>query len=271
MSGEIRSECAEFYREAAQLLEVEGIPFLVGGAYALACYTGISRQTKDVDFFLRAGDVDRALVAFQNAGYDTEKTFPHWLAKVHAKDNLVDLIYAAGNGLCEVDDSWFTRAREDELLGRPVKIVAPEEMIWMKSFIQERERYDGADVAHLFLSCADLIDWQHLRNRFAEDWRVLYSQIVLFGYIFPSERGRIPLELIREFNARMQEEQLTSFPERICRGTLLSRAQYLPDVAERGYRDARLDPRSAMSREDVARWTAAMAEENVEAPSKSGE
>src|SRR5918911_233606 len=70
-------------------------PFLVGGAYALACYTGISRQTKDVDFFLRAGDVDSALVAFQNAGYDTEKTFPHWLAKVHAKDNLVDLIYAA--------------------------------------------------------------------------------------------------------------------------------------------------------------------------------
>jgi len=33
-----------------------------------------------------------------------------------------------------------TRARDDELLGVPVKLCAPEEMIWMKLYIMERER-----------------------------------------------------------------------------------------------------------------------------------
>jgi hypothetical protein len=266
------AECAEFYRRAMELLQASNIPFLLGGAYALGLYTGIERHTKDADFFLREKDLDRALAVFQREGYRAEKTFPHWLAKVYSGDSFIDLIYAAGNGLCGVDEVWFARARPDSLLGIPVKVTAPEEMIWMKAFIQERERYDGADVAHLILSCAESIDWQHLQNRFGEDWRLLYSQLVLFGYIFPSERERIPAEIIRELNARMEQEQRTPFVDRICRGTLLSRAQYLADVKERGYRDARLEPRTAMAKQDVVRWTAAIGrDEGKDTRSSGGE
>ena len=46
----------------------------------------------------------------------------------------------------------------------------------------------------------------------------------------------------------------------MCRGTLLSRAQYLVDVESWGYRDARLDPRVAMTEEDIAHWTRAIDE-----------
>jgi hypothetical protein len=42
-----------------------------------------------------------------------------------------------------------------------------------------------------------------------------------------------------------------------CRGTLLSREQYLPDVA-RGWRDARLPPMGTMSPEEIELWTAAI-------------
>ena len=41
-----------------------------------------------------------------------------------------------------------------ELLGVPVKHCAPEEMIWMKAYIMERERFDGADIAHILRCCA---------------------------------------------------------------------------------------------------------------------
>jgi hypothetical protein len=261
VSGE--PECADFYRRAIELLQAADVPFLLGGAYALGLYTGMERHTKDVDFFLRETDVDRALAAFQQEGYRAEKMFPHWLAKIYSDDSFIDLIFAAGNGLCGVDEAWFARGHADNLLGMAVKVAAPEEMIWMKAFIQERERYDGADVAHLMLSCADSIDWHHLLNRFDEDWRLLYSQLILFGYIFPSERHRIPAWVIEELNARMVQEQRTAFTEPICRGTLLSRAQYLADINERGYRDARLEPRTRMDRKDVARWTAAIAEDEV--------
>ena len=46
--------------------------------------------------------------------------------------------------------------------------------------------------------------------------------------------------------------------EKICRGTLLSRQQYLPDLNERGYLDARLPPHGPMRAEDVKHWTDAI-------------
>jgi Nucleotidyl transferase of unknown function (DUF2204) len=254
--------CAAFYKRAIELLRQSEIPFLLGGAYGVCVYTGLARHTKDVDLFIRAVDLDRALAIFEKDGCRTEKTFPHWLAKVYLGQNVIDLIYAAGNGLGLVDDSWFTRGRDDELLGLPVKVMGPEEIIWMKAFVQERERFDGADIAHMIQSCAESIDWAYLRTRFGADWRVLFSFLVLFGYIYPSERHRIPADLMQELTRLLAHERTASFRERICRGTFLSRAQFLPDVNERGYRDARLEARTTMTAKDIALWTAAIEKDN---------
>jgi len=254
--------CAAFYKRAIELLRQSEIPFLLGGAYGVCVYTGLARHTKDVDLFIRAVDLDRALGIFEKDGCRTEKTFPHWLAKVYLGQNVIDLIYAAGNGLGLVDDSWFTRGRDDELLGLPVKVMGPEEIIWMKAFVQERERFDGADIAHMIQSCAESIDWAYLRTRFGADWRVLFSFLVLFGYIYPSERHRIPADLMQELTRLLAHEQTALFRERICRGTFLSRAQFLPDVNERGYRDARLEARTTMTAKDIALWTAAIEKDN---------
>ena len=254
--------CAAFYKRAIELLRQSEIPFLLGGAYGVCVYTGLARHTKDVDLFIRAVDLDRAVAIFEKDGCRTEKTFPHWLAKVYLGQNVIDLIYAAGNGLGLVDDSWFTRGRDDELLGLPVKVMGPEEIIWMKAFVQERERFDGADIAHMIQSCAESIDWAYLRTRFGADWRVLFSFLVLFGYIYPSERHRIPADLMQELTRLLAHEQTALFRERICRGTFLSRAQFLPDVNERGYRDARLEARTTMTAKDIALWTAAIEKDN---------
>src|SRR5262249_49177341 len=42
-----------FYCHALEMLTRAGAPFLVGGAYAFARYTGIERHTKDLDIFVR--------------------------------------------------------------------------------------------------------------------------------------------------------------------------------------------------------------------------
>jgi hypothetical protein len=51
---------------------------------------------------------------------------------------------------------------------------------------------------------------------------------------------------------------MTAATERVCRGTLLSRAQYLPDIRERGFRDARLDARCKVTAAELESWTAAI-------------
>src|SRR6266702_8322974 len=264
--GEVSAN--EFHRRSVAVLYAAEVPFLIGGAFMVEVCGGVSRSTKDFDLYVRPNHVKAALRALARAGYKTELTFPHWLAKATYEEDVVDLIFRAGNGLCEVDDSWFDRARDDELLGMPVKLCAPEEMIWMKAYIMERERFDGADIAHILQSCAEKLDWPHLVRRFGPDWRVLLSHLVLFGYIYPSEHGRVPASIMNDLISRLRNDTPAAGPDRLCRGTLLSRKQYLVDVQERGFRDARLEQRAHMDAGDIVHWTEAIPKENETGPVK---
>ena len=255
-----------FYRRVLQALSESGVPVLVGGAYALAIYTGIERRTKDFDLFLRDADYDRAAQVLAAAGYVVELKFPHWLGKAHAGSSCVDLIFNSGNGLTRVDDAWFERAIDADVLGVSVKIVPIEEMIWSKSFIMERERYDGADVAHLLRACADALDWSRLLHRMGPNWRVLLSHLVLFGFIYPGERAQVPAWVMDRLLDRLRDEIQAPAPSGdLCRGTLVSREQYLHDVQRDGYIDARLSPSGTMSAADIATWTDAIDEQATDA------
>ena len=244
-----------FYQRAMRTMNDAGGPFLVGGAYAFGCYTGIERHTKDLDLFLPVRLMDRAKQVLEDSGYRTELAHPHWLAKVFEGENFVDLIFASGNGVSFVDETWFTKSVEDELLGVPVRLVAPEEIIWMKAFIMERERFDGADVAHLIRDRGETMDWEHLLHLFGPHWRVLYCHVILFGYIYPSRLDSIPSWVLDELAERLSREESHPIAEEVCRGTLLSRAQFLSDIEERGLKDARRWPHGQMSGEEIASWT----------------
>lgn len=247
---------AEFYLHGMRILKENGIPFLVGGARALCCHTGINRHTKDFDIFLRASDLTRALEAARAAGYRAELVFPHWLAKIFHGEDFIDLIFRAGNGLCPVDDSWIERGVEHDVLGVSARICAAEEMIFPKAFVMERERYDGADIAHIFRACAEQIDYRRLIDLFGGHWRLLLNQLILFGFVYPGERDKIPQWVLTELLRRLMDESGSAAPSgQICNGTLISREQYLRDIREWGYLDARLEPGGAMSAEQIDYWT----------------
>jgi hypothetical protein len=247
-----------FYHEAMDVLADAGIPYLVGGAYSLAHYASIVRHTKDFDVFVKKSDLERALEAFDRAGYATERVFPHWLAKAFRdkSDDFVDIIYSSGNGLCDVTQEWFDHAVDGTALGRPAKLVAAEEIIWTKCFIQERERYDGADVAHLIRARGLAMDWDRLVARFFGHEQVLLAQLILFTYIYPADRELVPWKVIELLYQRVKSERPAE--EKIVRGTFISREQYLSDIRDQGYLDARIEPRGPMKAQDVAHWTAAI-------------
>ncbi|HUG23954.1 hypothetical protein [Piscinibacter sp.] len=88
---------------------------------------------------------------------------------------------------------------------------------------------------------------------------MLLSHLVLFGFVYPGERSRVPAWLMNELVERLQKETLRPPTRtRLCAGTLLSRAQYRPDVEDNGYRDIRFTPLSTMEPQDVADWTDAI-------------
>jgi hypothetical protein len=245
-----------FYRHALSILKNAGVPHLVGGAYAFARYTGIERHTKDFDVFICRDDFQRASFAFQKAGYDTELTFPHWLGKAYKGEDFVDLIFSAGNGVAEVDDTWFEHAVKEQVFGVEVELIPAEEMIWSKGLIMERERFDGGDVAHVIRAAGEQLDWRRLIDRYGPYWRALFAHLVLFGFIYPSDRSRVPPWVMEELLNRVRDEtRAGDAPDKICNGTIISRQQYLKDINEWGYKDARLE-HGLLTEEEIHRWTA---------------
>jgi hypothetical protein len=254
----LETKIRAFYRHILSELRRAKLPFAVGGAYALRFHTGIVRQTKDLDLFVKKEDLERALNLLSAAGYRTELTHSHWLGKVFAGHDFVDIIFSSGNGVAIVDDVLFEHAPVGVLLGVPVQWCPVEEMIWSKAYVMERERYDGADVAHMLHVCSNRIDWPRLIQRFGDHWRLLFSHLVLFGFIYPADRDRIPPWVMVELSARLARELISgSEAEKVCGGTLLSREQFLIDVHDWGYVDGRL-VHGGMSESEIARWTAAI-------------
>jgi hypothetical protein len=254
----VETPSREFYREAMEFLSRANVPFVVGGAFAFVHQAGIDRSTKDLDIFVRPADVQRLLRASADAGYEADLFYSHWLAKIRAPAGFVDVIFSSGNGVAVVDDQWFEHASEQEVLGVRVLVAPPEESIWSKAFVMERERFDGADVAHIILALGEGLDWRRLIDRFGPHWRILLAHLVLFGFIYPSERSRVPAAVIEELMQRLATEtQSPNAEDPVCYGTLLSWSQYLGDVLAGSFRDARIRPHGNLTPDEVARWTSA--------------
>lgn len=236
----IAERAEHFYRTALNHLAEGGVPFMVGGAYALREYAGIVRDTKDLDIFCKPDDHPGILGLLISAGYQTEVTYPNWLAKAFHRDHFVDIIFSSGNSVCRVDETWFRHSRRSTMFGVPVQLIPPEEMIWSKAYVQDRGRFDGADIAHILLRQSETLDWHRLLVRAGSDSEVLLAHLINFRFIYPSERDVVPEWVMRELWSRI-ERQLEDPPlaERICRGPLLTPYDYEVDVKEWGYRDAR--------------------------------
>jgi hypothetical protein len=253
---ELEPETRRFYCDIMNRLQQANVPFLVGGTYASERYTGMPRRTKDLDLFILRDDYPRVLALARAAGYRTEVTAPHWLAKIWQGTDFIDVIFGSGNKAAPVDAVWFEHAVEETVLGTAVRLCPVEEMIWSKAFIMERERYDGADVIHLMHARAEHMDWNRLVSRFGPNWQVLLTHLILFQFVYPHEADRVPREVMTMLTRRLTDLPPTRdpLPDRLCRGTLLSKAQYSVDVHEWNYQDARLVAPVCMTPEELATW-----------------
>jgi hypothetical protein len=223
----------EAYAAALEALTASGVDFLVGGGFGLFLYLSHWRSTKDLDLFIRPSHLGVTFSSLTAAGFMCELTDSAWLAKARrAEDAPVDIIFCSYNGLFPVDDSWFDNAREALLLGVPVRVVAPEEMILSKSFVAARDRFDGSDIAWLIRAEGRELDWRRIERLMGDHWQILLWQLVHCLYVFPSTRAFIPRALIRRLLARLDRAYAKGLAdeERMCFGPLLDPVSYLAAI-----------------------------------------
>lgn len=237
-TDEQRKEAHAFYKEALDLLNESGAKFMLGGAFAMFNYTGIYRDTKDLDIFCKSTEFPKIMKFFAEKGFKTELTDVRWLAKIFKGEYFIDLIFDSVNNICTVDDSWYDNATSGHFAKTKVKFLPAEELIWCKIYVQNRERFDGADINHIILKYGRKLDWKRLLYRVDRHWHLLLAQILLFQFVYPADFPQIiPKWLFDDLMARAHEQyDLPPSLEKVCRGPIIDQTQYHIDIREWDYK-----------------------------------
>ncbi len=236
MEPTLARETAAVFRKALRALVDADVPFVVAGAFAVNHYTGIWRNTKDLDLFCEPRHAGAALDALAGAGFSTHVREKHWLGKAVLRGQVVDVIWGGGNWATVVDDHWFTHAERGRTLGVDVMMAPPEDLVLSKAYVAGRERYDGADIMHLIRARGDRFDWKRLVARFGDHWALLLHYLILYRFVYPRERELAPIGLIRKLARKLGSaaETADGLP---FRGVLLDRYAYLHDLRHEGLAD----------------------------------
>jgi hypothetical protein len=73
----------EFHCRSVAVLRAAEIPFLIGGAYVVEVYAGVSRSTKDFDLYIRPNDLNGALDALAPRGIRNRTDIPALVSQSH--------------------------------------------------------------------------------------------------------------------------------------------------------------------------------------------
>jgi len=194
----VPEESIPVYYEAAQLLELNGVPWLLGGGLMVSLY-GRGRPTKDIDLFIRLADKNRAMDVLSAAGFFTEETEKRWLLKAEKNGAAVDLVVHS-SGMYDIDEECLAHARAIALGGYPFRGFGPEDLLLRKIHSYSEGRPDWWDAVSIVAGVGPEMDWAYFIDRVqaSNPGRVL--SFLLFAHTqFPDER--VPWSAIRELGA----------------------------------------------------------------------
>jgi len=235
------------FQEVLGLLNEKKVQYVVSGAFALQQHTGIWRDTKDLDLFLPPAEANRALEYLKAEGFDVEVTDSVWLAKARRNDFFVDIITGMSNAVVLVDESWIQRGLPADVVGVPSRVLGAEELVASKMFVTRRERFDGADIAHVTFGAGERMDWQRVMHLVGEHWEVLFWCLVLYHYIYPFATDKVPRWLWADLMDRFRNSIQSDSKELPFRGSLIDDKMFAIDVNEWGLPDLMTECRNARS------------------------
>jgi hypothetical protein len=171
------------------------IPFALGGAFAVAVYTGCWRDTKDLDLYVPPDQRDRMIQLLSDLGMtDYYETAPYdrwWIYRSTRDEIIVDIIWAMANHRQRIDGLWMSGPWV-EFRGHRVKVLPAEALLWDKLYIVQRERCDWPDIMNLLYAAGAAIDWERLLGRIGDDAPLLAGILSVFRWLAPERARQLP-------------------------------------------------------------------------------
>lgn len=186
----------QFYKEVIQAVRSTGEPFVLGGGFAWAAFTGVFRNGKDIDLFILPESREILIDAiskigltdyFEKEGYDRK-----WIYRGTRDGWIADLIWDMANYRANLDPDWVELGPEVSIRGEIVRVLPLEELIWNKLYILQRPRCDWTDILNLIYINVENIDWDRMINKLAPDASLLGGAMSVFLWMCPGRAKLIP-------------------------------------------------------------------------------
>lgn len=224
------------YQRAIRVVRATGLPFMLGGGFALAVHIDHWRNTKDIDFYILPKDRHRIARALADAGFvDYHDQLPYdrgWIHRSFREGVIVDLIWSMANRCAAVDLSWLEHARPIALRNEVVRVLPVEELLWCKLYVLQRDHCDWPDVMNLLHATGHSLDWSRLLERVTPDLQLLGSALALFEWLNPRRAIQLPAHVRRLFGLRRPTRNSSAQERRRAR-LLDSRGWFAPLLHKR--------------------------------------
>jgi hypothetical protein len=166
-------------KRVAAALKQSGIPFALGGSFAVYAHGGHSSD-HDVDFVIREQDKERVLEELAAVGFEVEQPPEDWLVKVYDNGRMVDLIYRPVES--PVTDATL---RDTEMLSVEsiyMPVLSATQLMIHKLLSYTQQYCDFATGLPVARSLREKIDWDRVRNEtagspYAEAFLVLLDRL----------------------------------------------------------------------------------------------
>jgi len=184
------------YEQVVAEAKARGIELAFGGAFAAAVYKGLWRDTKDMDLYVVPEDRDEMIEVLTVCGmrdyFDMVPYDRRWIYRGYFEGIIVDIIWGMANQRATVDRRWLDAGPRVEFGGETVNVLPPEEMIWSKLYVMQRERCDWPDILNLIHAVGPVMDWRHLLERVGEDAPLLRGVLSVFQWVCPERAAELP-------------------------------------------------------------------------------
>ena len=180
----VDADLLETVKKAAVELKRADLRFALCGGWAVYARGG-PRSEHDADFALVERDVPRAIDALTAAGFTEETGAPEdWLAKLHDRGNLVDLIFRLSGE--PVTEEILGRVETVEVGSVQMPVLSATDLVVTK-LLTFRDHYaDFGSALPMVRALREQVDWAEVRRRteqspFAEAFLLLCDRLGLSG------------------------------------------------------------------------------------------
>ena len=158
-------------KRSASALKADGVPFALGGGYALWVHGG-TEPIHDVDLVVAETDVELAANSLAAAGLRIERPPEDWLFKAYCDPDsaeehteepaLVDVLHRLGG--IPVTESLIATAQQEEVLGLRIPVLPPTPIVIAKLQSLTEHYCDFAPLLLVVRAVREQLDWAEIRR-----------------------------------------------------------------------------------------------------------